>query len=711
MASLPVPVMPDEDMAVMEEGMSDDELVALCQSHENNAVGFFADEIAGEQERAIEYYYGRMGDLPVQEGCSSVVDHTVAIMVDNALASIIKPFVSSDEVVSFEPRGPEDVAMAEQATEYVNYVINCDNAGFLIFHNWFKDALLTKLGIVKVWWEDKTTIENKQTIVDGMGRMQARMDPMFQGEQANPDGTFTVTHAVQNEDGRIRVECVPPEEFLIPPYARDIETSAYAAHRPSNFTRSDLLEMGVDREVVASLPADSEGRHEEGRRDARYADEDSGSGRIALSSDPSRDIIGVIDEYVRCDYDGDGISELRRVVRVNDVILLNEPVDAIPFATLCPVPMPHKVYGQSTADQSVAGQKIATAIWRQTLDNLYKSNNPRPVINEPAMTMDTMEDLADTAPGAAIRTKQPNGIDWMAVPFTAQHSYNMLEYNALQTEERTGVQRKGNGLNPETLKKNSADTATQASIDENSRNERAEMIARIFAETGVKRLFKLILGLLVVHQPKARMVRLRNQWVEMDPRGWDAEMDLSISVGLGVGNKSEQMAQADAVLQTMAELQATPYADLIDATKVHNALKRKFTAAGIKNVDDFLVDPAQAPPKQPQPDPEQMRVQAEMQMKAQDQQFKQQESGAKLQLQAQESAAKLQAMREEAALQLDLAREKAAAEIQISREKMMAEAQLERERMAIQAEIDSLRAVNDRDVKMSQNRPGGDLDK
>ncbi len=694
--------------------MHDNELVSLLRQHEANAVGYFNNEIAEQQALAIKYYYGTMDDVPAPDNCSTVTDRTVAVQVDNGLAAVLKPFVSADEVVKFEPRGPEDEKQAEQATEYVNYVINCDNPGFLIFHNWFKDALLTKLGTVKVWWEDQTRQEAKQRKVDALGLQEARLSEGYQGEQDNGDGTFTVTVVEEIPDGRIVIANVPPEEVLIPPYTRDIETASYAAHRPSNYTRSDLIEMGVDPDVVASLPANTDAMAEESRRQARYYDEDTTGGNGA-PGDPSRDIIGVIDEYVRVDFDGDGVSELRRVVRVDDVILLNEVVEDIPFATLCPVPMPHKAYGLSTADLAIQGQRINTALWRQTLDNLYKTNNPRPVINELsyANSSDTLADVADSAPGAAIIVKgDPNGaVGWNAVPFTAANSMGMLEYSALQTEELTGIQRKGQGFNAEALRKNSPDTATQAAIDENARNERAEMIARIFAETGVKRLFKLILKLLVAHQPKARVIRLRNQWVEMDPRAWSAEMDLSITVGLGIGNKADQLMQADAVLQTMAELQQTPYAYLIDAQKVHNALKRKFTAAGIKNVDDYLVDPSQAEQPQPQPDPEMTKAQGEMQLRAQDQQFRQQEAAAKLRFQQQESAARLQFMREEAAEELRLARERAEFEAQLAEQRMLAEFELEGRRMAMQAQLDAERAANDRDVQLDKNRSGGDLDK
>lgn len=708
--------------AASPQAMDDNELASLLARHEARAVGYYNSEIAEEQAKAINYYYGRMDDVPAIEGCSSVVDNTVSVMVDNGLAAVLKPFVSADEVVSFTPRGPEDVEQAEQATEYVNYVITCDNPGFMIFHNWFKDALLTKIGVVKVWWEDQAKTEQQQYAVDALGIEAARKQEGYLSEDLAPEGHYVITHDVPKPDGRVKIENVPPEEFLITPYARSLDC-IYVAHRPTNFRRTDLLEMGADRDVVLSLPAYAGATNEESRSVARYRDEDWSSGnRDENSNDPSQDVIAILDEYVKVDYDGDGISELRRVVRVGDVILLNEVVEQCPFAIICPVPMPHKVYGRSTADQSMEQQKVATAVKRQTLDNLYKTNNPRPVINERGVGDSTMDDLGSTAPGAAIRIREAGTLDWSVVPFSAQHSFPMLEHVAQEAEERTGFQRKGNGFNADALKKNSPDTATQAAIDENSRNERAELIARIFAETGVKDLFKLILRLLVAHQPEARLIRLRNKFVKMDPTGWSPDMDLEISTALGVGNKAEQIAQADSVLQTMAELQATPYAYLVDATKVYNALKRKLVATGIKDVDNYLLDPAttQAPP--PPPNPDEAKTQAEIQLKQQDQQARQQESQAKLQMQQQESAqklqlsqqeaaAKLQLMQQEAAAKLQFERDKAAAEIEISREKMQAELVLAREQMVIDAGLQSQRAENDKEVGLSKQRAGGDLDK
>lgn len=702
------------------DGMTDDELAAHLAEHEMRAIGYFESEIAADQANALDRYYRRpYGDE--QAGRSKVVDATVAITVDNALAALLKPFVSAEETVSVEPKSQEDEEAAKQATDYVNYVLHNDNCGFQIFHDWFKDALLQKVGVVKVYWEDyeRETVER----VANLDPMQAQQ--LQEAGEAiaiyGPDefGLYSADVKQVQKDGKLCVENVPPEEYRISPYARPGRTPPYEAHKTQK-TRSELIEMGFDPEIVESLGKSSSAL-EDTRTMSRYQDEEWGSLTLDQPGDKSRELVDFNDEFVLIDYDGDGVSELRRVMRSGTVILYNEEVSDGPFARLCPVPMPHKVYGQSLADQVIDEQRICTVLWRETLNNLYLSNNQRPLIGEGAERSDgsTLDDIMDDSPGAAIRVKDVSQLGWSIVPFVADKSYPMLDYVASQAEARTGISKHGQGMDPDAIDKAGQVTATQSAIMEDGRNARSELIARIFAETGVKRLFKLMLKLLVEHQPRARMVRLRNKWVEMDPRSWNADMDLSIAVGLGIGNKAQQIAVADGVLQTMAEVGQTPFASLIDKEKVYNALKRKFIAAGIKNIDEFLVEPERDEqgnviPEPPQPDPETMKAQAELQLQQQKLQGEQAMAAAKLEMQQQEAALKIQLAREEAEAQAQLAREKAMFEAELAREKMELERQLAMQKAEIDrqiAERNESRRDRESESKVSKNRSGGDLDK
>ena len=696
--------MTPDYLAAPVQAMSDDELVSHLQGHEANALGYYEDQIADEQARAIDYYYRRMPDVPAQAGGSQVVDGTVGIVIDNALAAILKPFVSSDETVRFAPRQAEDVETADQATEYVNYIFNCDNPGFMILHNWFKDALLTKIGIVKCWWDEQVEVSRESLIVDNeIALAEVRALPEYAGEIMQDDGTILVELVRETVDGRVKVENVPPEEWQINPFARSLKDASYIAHVPKNVTRSDVLEMGFDPEVVMSLTATTtkyfSSFSESDRRQARYQDEQYGAVDQRLGTPhPSQELIDIRDEYVRIDYDGDGIAELRRVVRSNDVILLNEEIDYLPFAVLCPVPMPHKVIGLGLADQVMDLQRIATVIWRQTLDNLYKTNNPRPIVGEGAERQDgsTADSLEDNAPGAAILVRDAGQFNLAAsVPFFARESFGMLEYVEGQQEARTGIGRSGQGLDPNALKGDM--TATEASIINQGRNARAEMIARIFAETGVTDLFKLLLRLVTKHQQQERVVRLRNKWVPVDPRGWP-EMDVHINVGLGMGDKTERMAAANAILQDYALLVQSPFADMVSRENVFNALRMKLNAADVKNVEDYFTPPPEGgEPEGPEkPSPEELAAQAEMQVQM-----------AKLQGEQQIAAMRLEMQREEAMAKQQLERERAEFEAQLAREKAQFEADLAIEKMQLEQRLKQQMA----EATVSQNRAGGDLDK
>lgn len=710
-----------QEVSAESGAMSDDELASLLASHETSAVGYYTSEIADEQAKAINYYYGRpFGDEVT--GKSQVVDRTVAIVVDNAVAAIMKPFVSADDAVCFEPVGPEDEEAAEQATEYVNYVFQVDNRGFLIMHNWFKAALLEKVGIVKCWWEDSERKE-RQTL-EGLDAMALEQLIQEQGEEYKiiegpyQDDEFfscVVEHSVA--DGRVKIETVPSEEFLLSPFARDIETAPYAAHRPTNITRSDLIDMGFDPEVVDTLPAAAQDSTYDPRSLARNEDEQFASSLTPMSpgGDRSLDKIAIIDEYVRVDYNGDGIAEMRRVVRVDSEILLNMEVDENPFSIVCPVPMPHKVYGLSLADQTVDLQRISSVLWRQMLDNLYLTNDPAMELPQAAQRTDgsTTDDLQETGPGRVIRTAQGGLLSPITVPFVAADTFPMLEYAERQQEARTGISRNGQGLDTNALRKGGQMTATEAADMISGKNSRSEMIARIFAETGVKRLFRTILRLVVRHQPRERIIRLRNKWVTIDPRSWNAEMDVSISVGLGVGSKVEQIAQADSVLQTLAEVIQSPFAEMVTDENAYHAVKRKLVAAGAKDVENYITEPPKGPdgkpvPKEPKPDPEMAKVQAEAALQQQKLQGEQLASAAKIELQKNEALAKQDLARQQAEFEAQLATEKARFEAQLAEQKFNQEMELAERQMAMQEQLSERKAAL-AEQTLPKNRPGGSL--
>lgn len=693
--------------------MTEDELAEYLDEHATRAIGHFGSEIASDQARALDYYSGMMEDVPAQEGCSSVVDSTVQVVVDNFVANIIKPFVSTDEAVRFEPRGPEDEEVAEQATDYANYVIHYDNNGFMIIHDWVKDAALQKLGVVKCYWEDKT--DRRPQFVENLDAQQAESVEFVDGPYMDEEtGLFSGFIMSDYEDGCIKIENIPPEEYLVSPYARPGETPPYEAQRTRKY-RSDLIEMGFDPEIVATLnPAD--GSFEDMRTISRYRDEQHDNYRGDSPGDPSRDLIEVYHEFALIDFDGDGVSELREVIRSGQTILFNEEADCGGvFHKYTPIPMAHKVYGRAIADLVINDQRVKTVLQRQQLDNLYKTNNPRPHIPQGGERQDgsTFDDLNDNTPGAWVREGNAP-IRYEAPHFFAAEAFQMQEYADREIERKTGIAKEGQSLDRNALNTQKQMTATQAALMEEGQNVRAELMARIFAETGLKSLFKGILKLLVKHQPRERVIRLRNKWVPMDPREWNADMDVSIAVGLGVGNQQEQISQAVQMLDIAERVAGSPYASLIPEDKAHATIKRAYTALGVKNVDEYLAEPetdenGNPVPKPEQPSPEMIKAQADAQAQQQKLAMDEQKAALDIQLQREKAEAQIMLEREIAANKMQLERDKAAFEAEQAEQQRIFEMQMAERQFEQNAKIAQQKA--DSDAQLKKYREGGQLDK
>ena len=670
--------------------MDDNKLKGILDSEIENAIGFVDTETTEARRKALTYYNREPYGNEV-EGRSSIVTGEVAEVVDGALPQLLRIFTQSDELVRFEPKGPGDEEGAKQATDYCNLVFFNDNDGVILMHNWFKDALLQKNGIVKYWWEDsedpikekyKDLNEEELTMLLSDGQMEvvdqeiievmpASVDPMS-GMLMPAAYSYNVTVKKKKEAGRVKVEAVPPEEFLISKRDKNIKESRFCAHRVM-MSRSDLIAAGYSKDVVDNLPSYSDLTYSP-ERVARF---DRGEMPDETQSlDFSMQEIEVYECYIRTDVDGDGMAELLKVTYAGMTEILDqEEVDHVPFASICPIPMPHKFFGQSLADRAMDIQLIKSTITRQILDNLYLTNMPRMTAIDGQVNMD---DLLTVAPNGVVRMKSQGAVQALTVPPTASQSFPMLDYMDQVLQKRSGVTQTSQGLDPNILQNT---TATAIAAMQQAGSGRLEMIARIFADTGVKDLFAGIFHLLCKYQDKERVIRLRGKYVSVDPRNWKTNYDLSINVGLGTGNKDQQMAMAAMVLQKQEQILGTQgFANpLVTVGQYRNTLGRFIEAAGYKDSNEFFkeISPeldaaiSQPPPQQQPPlDPAVQAYMAQTQAQIQGDQ-------AKLQAQIQADQVKAQA-------DILLAREKAAAEIQLAREK--AAAQLELKTAEFQAE-------------------------
>lgn len=648
----------------------------LLDSEIDNALGYLETETVDDRKKALDYYLRRPYGNEL-EGRSQIVTGEVAEVIDGALPQLVRVFTASDDVVRYEPKSPGDEEGAKQATEYANWVFYRDNDGFLILHNWFKDALLQKTGVVKAYWDTKIDVTKEEyqnlnddelvlLMADGTRDIIAQetvenvvgQDPMGQPIVVR---AHNVAVRKKTTTGGVVVENVPPEEFLISKKARDVQSSPFVAHRRL-VTRSELVAMGFDPDIISTIPTNTDLEFSE-ERVARF---DQSETPDNVSVDPAMEEVEVFECYVRADFDYDGIAELRRVVYAGNEILSNEETDYIPFHAICPIPIPHKFYGQSLADRAMDIQLQKSTITRQMLDNLYLTNNSRMGAVEGQVNID---DLLTVTPGGVVRMKNPNAVVPLTVPPVAQQAFPMLQYLDDVQSKRTGVNDAQQGLNPDILQNV---TAAAIAATMSAAQGKVELIARIFAETGVKSLFQGILHLVSKYQDKPRVIRLRGKYVPIDPRTWSNQYDLSISVGLGTGNKQEQMAMLQMVLAKQEEIlkgygAANP---LVSVGQYRNTLGRFIEAAGFKDseiffkeippeVDQQLSNP---PPQQQQPDPAVMVMM--------------QQAQAQIEIEKQKLMADIEAKRMKAEADIQLAREKAMAELELKKAEFLAEAQL-----------------------------------
>jgi len=621
--SIEEPEMEDEQV---EEPVSEEELQNIITAEIDDAQDYIDDVISPERALAGQYYKGEpFGNE--EEGRSQAISMDVRDTVQAMMPSIMKVFFAANNVVEFAPNGPEDIDSAQQATDYVNYCLTRDNNLFNECYSTFKDALIRKNGIMKVWWDtekDVTThyftgldeatfsvlqadvnIEVKDVeITYGEMMVETPMGMMGQTQPATYD--CTVVRTV--EKGRLCVQSVPPEEFLIDRRARSIETAEFVAHR-RYVTVSDLVKMGYDFDEVQDLGYetldDFEGNEEAFDRNPQAFVQITGR-----TDTTSRKVL-YIEGYVYVDMDGDGIAELCRVCVAGTAnkILHYEPCDFIPFVDFCPDPEPHTFFGMSIADVTMDIQLIKSNILRNTLDSLAQSIHPRTGVVEGQVNL---EDVMNTEVGGIIRMRAPGMVQPFTMPFVGQQAFPMLQYMDELRENRTGISKAAAGLDANALQ-SSTRAAVAATIT--AAAQHIELICRIFAETGMKGLFKKSLQLITKNQDAPRMVRLRNTFVPIDPRVWDANMDVVVNVALGTGSNEEKMAFLGQVAAKQ-EMLMQMGAPLVDMQGYYNTLAQMMALAGYKDPTVFFKDPAMMPPPPPpappQPTPEEMLSQVQM---------------------------------------------------------------------------------------------------
>jgi hypothetical protein len=709
------------------EGMSDDELVTYLEELNRRAVGYLSDEVSVDQDDNLDRYLGRpYGDE--EEGQSTAISMDVAEVVDWALPDLLEPFVSGDKAIEFEPSTQADEAYCKQAGDLVHYVFWRENPGFLVLHDTIKTACIQKLGVIKTVWHDQT--KDVTETLAGLSLMQVdelmqdtsvqvnELQPEPAQDPAYPDGfSYTVSLTRQQKAGCVKVMSLPPEEFKVSQRAAALDQNIeYCAHETEQ-TRSALIEMGFDADVVLSVSSDK--RRDTDRQDTRFYNEDK---REDTSRRKANDIVTLIEEYPLLDIEGTGQLKRYQIFRVGKTILDRVEVTEHPFDCWSADRIPHRLIGLALADKVKQTAKIKTHLTRQLLNNVYLANNPRTEVPEQAERQngETIEDLLNVRIGGLIRTRQPGLLNPIAIPDRSKTALDAILYMDAVREQQSGITRNGAAMDSEAIDPKSA---TQVRKEDRNEQSRKRLMVRMIAETLLAPVFMKILRNLVRYQDQPKWIKLRDNWVPMDPRSWNVEMRATPYVGLGYANRDEEMAAAMGVM-TVQKDHIAGATGLVQPNHLYAAAAKFVEAVGWKFPGKYFLDPESeqgqqvlAAAGQEKPDPKMIEIQGKQQLAQMQAQHAAQVKDVELQ-------AKMREAEQKAGIDQQIATIKAETERQMAQMRIQSEAQIAAMRMSMEErlaireqDIETALAERQMRMKASMDRPkvgsgvqfGGDI--
>lgn len=695
-----------EGAPVQVAGLSDVEIQATMHKLVTDAIHYVDQELSPQRSLAEEYYFGRpFGNE--EEGRSKVVLTVLRDTVLQMMPSLMRIFFGPDRPIEFAPNRADQIEMAKQATTYVwDVVVQTDNDGFLAFYEWFKDALIKRLGIVKFWVDDRARIEEWDAILPELSLYSIAGSGEAEVVSVEPNGiepgTFKVRLRRTVQDPRLRFQCVPPEEFLFTRGARSLSgeswqpgTALFVGHR-THLTRSQLRELGVseaDIEAYAFLDVSLTHNVEEITRQRIVPPDVHQIGPEATQR------ALYIEGYTYLDTTGSGVATLHRVVMLGPTyrVISVEPAKVRPFVVLCPDPTPHNIgNGQGVADWTMDLQQIMSAVMRAILDSLVLTLHPRIIYADGEASL---ADIQNTELGAPIRATTPDAVRPMEHSFVGQAGLAVLDSLKDILEARTGVTKASAGLDADALQ-STTQSAVVAAVT--AAQSHIEMIARIFAEMGVKPLFRHLLRLTVENPPVQRLIRLHGGYVAIDPSAWDPELDVRVRVAIGAGVDDQKWAALADTRETMKWiLQAFgPDNPIVRPKHLRDLMVAMLKLRGRADAEAFFGDVPLDWAPQPQGDPNaeaaQMLAQAEMH-KAETQRIaalaKQEAEAARTEQELLGRIAHLETTLEAERAKQQVERDKAAlqAQTQIALEAMRQE--FEATRTSVQQELAALKAM------------------
>ena len=623
--------------------LDDEQIVSIVDTNLRRSIGYYDSELSRERRKVMDYYSAKL-PRPAHDGNSKYVSQDVFNAVESMKAALLETFSTGNKTLRFAPQNMDDVPMAEVCTEYTDYVLHRQNNLFEVMQTVIHDGLIARAGIAKVYWcmQEESNLEYVEDLTEEeLDALLSEDNVEIEEIKEDAYGLFTGELRVTRDTSQVKVEAVAPEEFLIEPQCKSLDSASFLAHRTKK-SISELIEMGYDEDLVADI-SDNEDTDFDSDPEilARFDDIGADRGFNAKGYQRQSRQITVVEAYIEIDVEGTGKTELYRVVKASNVLLEKEIVNQRPFCAFVPLPIPHAFHGNNFGEKLLAIQNARTVLTRSILDHAMVTNNPRYTVVKGGLT--NPRELIDNRVGGIVNVTRPDAINPMP-----QASLNPFVYQTIQMldedkEDTSGVSRLSQGLSKDAVsKQNSAAMVEQLAT---MSQQRQKIIARNFANNFLKPLFSMVYKLVVENESEEKIVELAGRYVPINPSQWADKRDVQVEFHLGYGDQENMVAK---YLSFHSMFSADPtLAQMYSQENKFKMLGTVLEKSGIKNVADFLTDPAQIPPPPPDPAQEMQMQMAQKQLELQERQTSMAEMKAQMDGQIKQMKLQLDQMKAE----------------------------------------------------------------
>ena len=596
--------------------LDDEKIVSIVDTSLRRSIGYHDSELSQERRKVMDYYSAKL-PRPAHDGNSKYVSQDVYDAVESMKAALLETFSTGNKTLRFTPQNMDDVDTAEVCTEYTDFVLHRQNNLFETMQTVIHDGLIARAGIAKIFWcmQDESSLERIDNLTEEeLDVILSEENVEIEEIEQDDMGMFSGDLRVTRDTSQVKIEAIAPEEFLIEPQAKSLDTVSFCAHRTKK-TISELIEMGYDEDLVADI-SDNEDTDFDSDPEilARFDDIGAGRGFNGKGDQRQSRQVTVVEAYIELDVEGTGVTDLYRVVKCSNVLLEKEVVSRRPFVAFVPLPIPHAFHGNNFAEKLLGIQNARTVLTRSILDHAMVTNNPRYTVVKGGLT--NPRELIDNRVGGIVNVTRPDAINPMPQASLNPYVFQTIQMLDEDKEDTSGVSRLSQGLNKDAIsKQNSAAMVEQlATLSQ----QRQKIIARNFANNFLKPLFSMVYQLVVENESEEKIVELAGRFVNVSPAQWADKRDVQVEFHLGYGDQ-EQMVQKHLSFHQMFSADPS-LGQMYSSQNKFKMLSSVLEKSGIKNIADFLTDPATIPPPPPDPAQEMQMQMAQKQLELQERQ-------------------------------------------------------------------------------------------